>query len=178
MLTMDEFLALFEHVERGAWRLLTLDNYNVTDAERARLRDWKQTGRVPDRAGEPWLEMVKGYRSSRIPFARVHVFPAVEALTPYCEYVLNSYKWNDDAGERVGIADRSLHPQLNSLDQDFWMIDGAVIVLNYDEARAFVGAHRATADEAATRLEQQRLAEKWAVPLAEYVTYRRERLSA
>ncbi len=178
MLTIDEFHALFKGLKRRAWRLLTLDEYNASEAERARRAEWERTGRVPDRTGEPWLRMVADYAAAGVPFARVHVFPGMGRLPRYCEYVLDSYEQNDAAGERVSIADRHAHPELAELDRDFWVLDDTVVVIKYDADRAYAGAYIATGPEAALRLAQQELAIRAAVPLAEYKAARRGRLTA
>lgn len=178
MLPIDEFYALFEGLKHGAWRLLTLDGYNVSEDERARRVEWERTGRVPDRTGEPWLRMVADYTAAGVPFARVHVFPGADRLPSYCEYVLESYEWNDAAGERVSIADRQAHPELDELDHDFWVLDDRVVVIQYEADRDYAGAYVATEPEATERIVQQKLAIRTAVPLAEYKAARRERLTA
>lgn len=175
MLSLDEFGRLFENIKRSAWRLLTLDNYDVTDDERADFAEWQRTGRAPDRSSEPWLRMVEDYARRGIPFARVHVFPGVDELTPYCEYVLDTYEANDAAGEKVSIADRAAHPELRQLDTDFWLIDDDVVVIEYDEDRHYAGAYLASGEQANRLRAQRELATRWAVPLAEYQANRRSR---
>lgn len=176
VLSADEFGRLFEHVERSAWRLLTLDSYDVTDAERERFAEWQRSGRVPDRSRTPWLRMVEDYARRGVPFARTHVFPGVDELTPYCEYVLDTYEANDAAGEKVSIADRAAHPELRELDTNFWLIDDDVVVIEYDDHRHYAGAYLASGEQADRLRAQCELATRWAVPLAEYKAKRRSRL--
>ncbi|MDN5918073.1 MAG: hypothetical protein L0I76_23750 [Pseudonocardia sp.] len=175
---MDEFMALFNSVEVQAWRLLVHDEYNATEAEGARRREWGRTGTVPDRSGDDWLAMVRRYAEADVAFARVHVFPGRDELTPYCEYVLDSYEWNDAAGERVAIADRALHPELDRLDRDFWVLDDSVVVLVYGPDGEFSGAYLAEGHEREDRLEHRRIAEECSVRLAEYKDARSRRLTA
>lgn len=169
MLSMDEFMALFENVQHSAWRLLTLDEYNATTEEADRRMRWAQSGAVPDRSEDSWITMVKNYRHQGISFARVHVFPPREDLTDYCRYVLDSYEWNEAAGETVQIVDRNaVEEEPVRLDRDFWVIDETVVVLEYDDDGSFVGARLAEGHEADARLEQRRIAEQFAVDLATY----------
>lgn len=178
MLSIDEFGKLFEDLEHSAWRLLTLDNYDVLDSERADFAEWQRTGRVEARTGEPWLDMVADYARRGVPFARTHVFPGRDHLTPYCEYVLETYEANDAAGEKVSIADRGAHPELAGLDTDFWLLDDEVVVLEYDENRDYAGAYLVTGSKAERLREQRKLATRWAIPLASYKADRRGQLLA
>lgn len=173
MLSIEEFGRLFENLERFAWRLLTLDRYDVLDDERAEFAEWQRTGRVPARADEPWLRMVADYAQRGVPFARTHVFPGRDQLTPYCEFVLESYEANDAAGEKVSIADKAIHSELEALDTDFWLLDERVVVIEYDDERHYAGACLATGEEAERLRGQQELATRWAVPLAQYKADRR-----
>lgn len=178
MLTMEEFNQLFTGLQHSAWRLLTLDGYNATEQERARVAEWRRSGQVPDRSGDAWIQMVGRYRKAGVPFARTHIFPGRRHLPEYCEYVLGSYEANDAAGERVSIADRDLHPVLAEVKTDFWVLDDAVVVLEYDDARRYLGAHFAVGEEADLCRAQQALAQRWCVPLAQYKADRRGRLTA
>ncbi|MDQ2707706.1 MAG: hypothetical protein M3Z25_08760 [Actinomycetota bacterium] len=178
MLSIEEFGRLFENVERSAWRLLTLDSYDVIESEQTDFAEWQRTGRASDRAGEPWLRMIEDYARRGVPFARTHVFPGSDQLTPYCEYVLESYEANDAAGERVSIADRSAHPELTRLDTDFWLLDDRAVVIEYDDERHYTGAYLADDDHAGRLREQQTLVARWAVPLSRYKAGRRGRQPA
>lgn len=178
MLSIDDFGTLFENLEHSAWRLLTLDNYDVLENERADFAEWQRTGRVRDRAGEPWLDMVTHYARHGVPFARTHLFPGRDQLTPYCAYVLETYEANDAAGESVNIADKASHPELARLDTDFWLLDDKVIVLEYDDKRHYAGAYAVTGTMARQLREQRELASRYAVPLASYKADRRRQLLA
>lgn len=178
MLSIDEFMAMFEGLERQAWRLLTLDGYNASEAERTRIAEWERTGRVPDRTGDPWLKMVADYAGAGVPFARVHIFPGAGHLPRYCEYVLDSYEWNDAAGEKVGIINRDIHPELAALDRDFWVLDDRLVIIEYDADRGYAGAYIATGDEAQQRRDQREAAMRAAVSLAEYKATLRGRPTA
>lgn len=161
-------MALFDNVRHGAWRLLTLDEYNATAEEADRRLRWAQDGAVPDRGKDSWITMVKRYQDQGVTFARVHLFPPRGELTDYCSYVLDSYEWNDAAGEAVRIVDRSAALELERLDRDFWVIDGTVVVLEYADDRSFLGAYIAEGHEKDDRLEHQGIAERFAVDLATY----------
>jgi len=178
VLSIDEFGRLFENLQHSAWRLLTLDRYDVTDSERVDFENWQRTGRASERAGEPWLRMIGDYARRGVPFARTHVFPGSDRLTPYCEFVLESYEANDAAGEAVSIADRAAHPELGQLETDFWLLDERVVVIEYDDDRHYTGAYLATGRQAEQLRTQRELATRWAVPLARYKAERRRRQPA
>jgi len=82
---------------------------------------------------------------------------------------------NVSAGEDVRIADRSLHPELEVLTQDFAIFDGetedaAVVLFDYDSGGR-VGGYRAARDrETVDRCrEQYELALRRSVPLGEFM---------
>jgi len=153
-------------------------NEDVVDVERARISEWERTGRVPDRAETQWLRMVADYAARGISFGRTHVFPGSDQLTPYCEFVLESYEANHAAGEAVSIADRAAHPELDRLDTDFWLLDERVVVIEYDDDRHYIGAYLAAGRQAEQLRMQRELATRWAVPLARYKAERRRRQPA
>ena len=56
----------------------------------------------------------------------------------YCRYEIWGYAANQAAGEQIYLADRDTHPDLESLHEDFWLVDEATVVrLIYDEQGRF-----------------------------------------
>ncbi|WP_328343181.1 DUF6879 family protein [Streptomyces violaceus] len=100
MLEGEEFGRLFEIFERTAFRLETLDVYDVEEErdEIARFLAGEDMG--PEWDDNPWVRSMtdKGKNVSR-----VHVMRS--PLTDYLRYELSAYPGNIKAGESIGIID-------------------------------------------------------------------------
>ena len=73
---------------------------------------------------------------------RVHVVDL--PLTAYLRYEMAAYRENIDAGEEVGIAVRSWHPDLAALTEDFVLFDHggedeAMVWMRYDHQGQLTG---------------------------------------
>jgi len=79
----------------------------------------------------------------------------------------------------IRIADRSVHPELAALRRDFWLLDANgpqpfAALMSYDEAGNYLGSEVTAAAEAIDRCRaDQRLAERFAVPLDSYLAHLR-----
>ncbi|MFI1868799.1 DUF6879 family protein [Streptomyces jumonjinensis] len=135
MLVGEEFGRLFETFERTAFRLETLDVYDIGEEreEIARFLSGEDMG--PEWADNPWVRSMtdKGKHVSR-----VHVFRS--PLTDYLRYELSAYPGNIEAGEEIGIIDLSEQAVTGLSDHDFWLFDDRdVYRMHYTETGAFVG---------------------------------------
>ena len=93
-----------------------------------------------------------------------------EPLSDYVGYELAVYAENVAAGEDVRIADRSRHPELEALTEDFAIFDEKTVALfDYDDGGQVCG-YRITDDvETVRRCQKQYdLASRHSVPLAEF----------
>ena len=105
---------------------------------------------------------------------RVHVVDL--PLTAYLRYEMAAYRENIDAGEEVGIAVRSWHPDLAGLTEDFVLFDPglehpAMVWMRYDDQGQL--ADRAYSDnpaDLARAARSREVALAHAVPLHEFVS--------
>lgn len=161
---------LYRTCRASARRLETLQHYDVPgDEDRQRAF----------RAGEPLpppkpgkladLALIAELRKAGRYVGRVHVVD--QPLSPYVRYELAVYAENVAAGEDVLIADRSLHPDLEGLAQDFAIFDSETVVLfDYDSGGRIRGYQIASDQETVKRcVYLYGLAAARAVPLAEFM---------
>jgi hypothetical protein len=96
-------------------------------------------------------------------------------VTAYVRYELAVYEENVAAGEDVRIADRSLHPGLAAVAQDFAIFDAetenaTVVLFDYDTGGRILGYRVASDRETVERCwEQYDLALARSVPLSEFM---------
>lgn len=104
---------------------------------------------------------------------RVHVVE--RPLTAYVRYEMAVYRENSAAGEDIRIADRSRHPDLVDLTEDFAVFDAesddaSVIVFDYDpEGRLLSYRHVTDPVAVGGYWRQYLVARRWSVPLDEFV---------
>ncbi|MBZ4318987.1 DUF6879 family protein [Streptomyces huiliensis] len=142
MLTGEEFGRLFETFERTAFRLETLDEYDVEEEREEIARFLAGEDMGPDWADNPWVRSMtdKGKHVSR-----VHVLRS--PLTDYLRYELSAYPGNIKAGEVIGIVDLSEQTVTDLPDHDFWLFDDRdVYRMHYTETGVFIGAEPLPAD--------------------------------
>ncbi|MFF2953762.1 DUF6879 family protein [Kitasatospora sp. NPDC057965] len=135
----DAFGALFDTVQREAFRLETLDDYSGSgnfDAYRAFLAGEPQ----PQDYNAPWLAQVRRNTSAGRRMYRVHVLS--RPLTPYLRFELGwGYRKNATAGEEFYILDVTEKPNPLAGAPDFWMFDeSAVVSMAYADGGVFTGA--------------------------------------
>jgi len=165
---------LYRSCRLSAWRLETLQNYapsGAGDEERQRAFHAGEPLPPPGQGKQADLELIAALRESGRQIGRVHVVD--QPVTPYVLYELAVYAENASAGEDVRIADRSAHPELEALAQDFAIFDAeagdaTVILFDYDDRGRVRGYEIADDPETVSRCrEQYRLALTRSVPLAE-----------
>ena len=121
-----------------------------------------------DRARPDDLALIADLRKRGRRVGRVHVVD--RPLSDYVRYELAVYAENVAAGEDVLIADRSAHPELEGLAQDFAIFDSETVVLfDYDDGRVR-GYQIAVDRESVNRcVAEYDLAATRSVPLAEFM---------
>ncbi|MFT2016092.1 DUF6879 family protein [Streptomyces sp. 796.1] len=164
MLAGEEFGRLFEDFERTAFRLETLDAYDVEEEQEEIARFLAGADMGPEWADNPWVRSMtdKGKQ-----VARVHVLSS--PLTDYLRYELSAYPGNVTAGESIGVIDRSelVAPELP--DHDFWLFDDRdVYRMHYTAAGAFIGGELLPPDALAAYQGHRDRALAAAVPFVDY----------
>jgi hypothetical protein len=161
---------LYRTCRVSACRLETLQHYAGADDE-----DRQQAFRAgqplpPPRQGKlDDLRLIASLRKAGLDIGRVHVVD--RPLSDYVCYELAVYAENVAAGEDVHIADRSRHPELEALTQDFAIFDEKTVALfDYDDGGQVCG-YRITDDVETVRRcrKQYDLACRHSVPLAEFM---------
>lgn len=164
MLVGEEFGRLFETFERTAFRLETLDVYDVEEEREEIARFLAGADMGPEWADSPWVRSMtdKGKRVSR-----VHVLRS--PLTDYLRYELSAYPGNIRAGEDIGIVDLTEQAVAGLAEHDFWLFDDRdVYRMHYTEAGAFVGGELLAPEALAEYRGYRDRALAAAVPFAAY----------
>jgi hypothetical protein len=171
-LTNQEFGALVNGFQRSLFRLEALDDYAVSRYDE-RVQAFRE-GRPlpPSPPKEAWLKQVTEAVAAGKRIYRVHVLS--QPLSDYLRYELTVYQENTAAGEEVFIADRSRQPddhELRDLNQDFLLIDDAIVVwYRYDAGGHLLGYERSDDPVDLARCRRQRdTAMAYAVSLEEYL---------
>ncbi|MGH3923373.1 MAG: DUF6879 family protein [Pseudonocardiaceae bacterium] len=121
----------------SVFRLETLPQYLVPQ-EAEEFAAWRSGRPVVLSTPEtsPWLAQVAAKVTSGVRWSRVHVLD--HPLSDYCRYEIWGYAANQAAGEQIYLADRGAHPDLESLREDFWLVDDATAVrMIYDSQGQF-----------------------------------------
>jgi hypothetical protein len=166
---------LYRTCRVSARRLETLQHYDVPgDEERQRAFHAGEQLPPPRQGKLDDLKLIAELRKSGRQVGRVHVVD--RPLSDYVRYELAVYAENAAAGEDVRIADRSLHPELASLAQDFAIFDAGttwatVVLFDYDN-RGRVRGYQVVASDPETEKrcrDQYDLALSRSVPLSEFM---------
>ncbi|MGH8885712.1 MAG: DUF6879 family protein [Egibacteraceae bacterium] len=166
---MDVF-ALYQGIERDAFRLETLQAYDVA-AEADQVAAFLRGEPLPPSPGVgKSLRVIGETAGSGRRLWRVHIVEV--PLTGYLRYELAAYQKNAAAGEQVYLADRAWHADLATLNEDFVLFDDQTVVwYRYDDAGRLLGHERDDSPASLVRCREARdLAVRWAVPLDEFTT--------
>jgi hypothetical protein len=180
--TSPEFDALFASFKHTAYRLETLQVYDVSyeiEPYRAFLAG---RARPRDEAKSAWVAMLEYAAAAGKTVQRVHLVN--EPLTDYLRYELEwSYPPNVKAGEDIRILPASETPvpslgTLGTLD-DYWLFDSSDLwVMRYDREGRFEYIRQVSDPGAIVSHAYWRdAALHWAIPYADYMR-RRELLAA
>jgi hypothetical protein len=128
----------FETFQESAWRLASLDVYDVPE-ESAAIEAWMERGELIQ-AENGWPELVRAQIAAGKSMGRVQV--VTRPMTDYMTYLLASYASNAEAGEEIRLAFRDrMPPDLAEIREDFWLFDDAIVfVMDYDSHGAWRGA--------------------------------------
>ncbi len=115
------------------------------------------------------LALIAALRQAGRYVGRLHVVD--RPLSDYIRYELAVYAENVAAGEDVLIADRSLHPELADLREDFALFDAETVILFDYDAEGRVRGYQIADDPGTVGrcAEQYARAAGAAVPLAEFM---------
>jgi hypothetical protein len=161
---------LYHTCRVSARRLETLQDYDVS-GDQERMRAFLAGEALPPpghgKAGD--LALIADLRRRGRYLGRVHVVDW--PLTDYVRYELAVYAENVAAGEDVLIADRSAHPELEGLAQDFAIFDSETAILfDYDDDGRVSGYRVVDDRETVERcVAEYGLAAARAVSLAEFM---------
>jgi hypothetical protein len=164
---------LYRTARVSAWRLETLQHYDVPgDEGRQRAFHAGEPLPAPRQELQDDMRLIADLRRRGVQVGRVHVVD--RPLSDYVRYELAVYAENVAAGEDVRIADRSAHPELEPLTQDFAIFDRerqhpGVILFDHD-GNGKVAGYWVTFDRKTVPAcrEQIELALGLSVPLAEF----------
>jgi len=154
----------------SAFRLETLPQYLVPQ-EAAEFAAWRSGCPVelPTEQTSPWLTHLASRVSSGVRWYRVHVLD--QPLSDYCRYEIWGYAANQAAGEQIYLVDRDAHPDLRSLQEDFWLVDSVTAVrMIYDGEGRFERPE--LVENVRPYVAMRETALSHAQPLAEYVVSR------
>lgn len=178
-MTPEEFDACFDRFHHDVFRLETLQRYNVPEEE-DRIRSWRDGLPRPERSvrTSPWLRRIAVTTAAGKHWRRVHVVE--HPLTEYLQYEIVGYVESGAAGEEILIADRAGHPDLQSMDLDFWLFDADgphpfVALMRYDDDCRWTGVDYTEDTETLKRCRAQRdAALQHSVPLNVYLARTQE----
>ncbi|WP_329120228.1 DUF6879 family protein [Streptomyces sp. NBC_01465] len=137
LLADDDFAALFTTFEHSAFKMETLDYYDV-DGEREELAAFLAGEPMPDSwQDNPWVRAMTDVGKT---LTRVHIVRS--PLTDYLRFELGwGYPGNVKAGEDIRILDIAEKTVADLPDHDFWLFDDArVYRMHYTDTGGFLGA--------------------------------------
>jgi hypothetical protein len=175
-LTVEAFEEGFDRFNASAFRLETRQDY--AGATGPRYDIWRRGQPMSERSPrtDPWLARVAATTNAGKRWQRAHIID--QPLTEYMHYELALYAQNAAAGEDVRIVDRTVHPMLSLLTEDFWLFDADkltskrahAVFLEFD-ARGYPIRYERTINSGllAVCRWQRDLVWSLAVPLAEFL---------
>ena len=167
-------LDMYSRASEEAFRLETQQRYAVP-AEDEQFRAFTEGRPMPsDPRVDRSMQIIRAAAARGCRVRRVHVVDL--PLTVYLRYELAAYRENINAGEEVGIAVRSWHPDLAGLTEDFVLFDPgsehqAMVWMRYDDQGQLTG--RDYSDDPvdlARALRHREITLAHAVPLCEFVS--------
>jgi hypothetical protein len=169
-LASGEFNELFTSFGHTAYRLETLQRYDVSYEEETFAAFLAGHPVPPDMAKNEWTSMISQAVAAGKSFRRVHVVS--EPLTDYLRYEIEwSYGPNVAAGEDIRILPGQPGP-LGLPDHDYWLFDSRDLwVMEYDGDGRFLHAEQASDPAAIVQHNYWRdQALSLATPYTDYLT--------
>jgi hypothetical protein len=168
--TSGEFNELFTSFEHTAYRLETLQRYDVSYEEEPFAAFLNGQPQPADPSKDEWLSMIMSAVAAGKSFRRVHLVS--EPLTDYLRYEIGcSYAPNAEAGEDIRILPGE-PGALGLPDHDYWLFDSRDLwVMSYDSDGRFLYAE--LTEDPTTIVEHNYWRDKalsLAVPYADYTS--------
>lgn len=164
-----DFDQLFHTFARSAFRLEQVHQYLVDEDDEA-FTAWRQGRPLPAFTVDtsPWLRLIADTTAAGRHWCRVRIVD--QPLSDYNRFRLATDPTLMAAGDRIYVADRAWHAELDGLREDFWLFDDELVVtLQYDDDGHFQGLTRIPdADVGHYRARRER-ALHWAVPFDVFV---------
>lgn len=163
-----ELTRLFDTFERSAFRLEQLQQYLVPQ-EAEQFEAFKAGRPLPlaEPETKPWFAKLAADTAAGRRWYRVRIVE--HPLSDYTRYELRAYQENAAAGEAVNVVDRDAHADLDTLREDFWILDDRLVLrMCYDDEGRFLGAERAEEGILVDYQRQRDTALAHAVPLDAY----------
>lgn len=166
---------LMDQVTKSCFRLESLPQYLVPQ-ESAEFTAWRSG--APRRPRTPqnnaWLAELEQIVARGIRWYRVRILD--HPLSDYSRFELAGYRDTQAAGQQTYVADRRDHARLDSMHNDFWLMDDEVAVrMIYDKDGTFVRVEQA--EDASPYVRLRDIAMECAEPLEDYLARTRVRLT-
>jgi hypothetical protein len=175
--TSAEFDALFASFEHTAYRLETLQAYDVSYEVEPYQAFMAGHPRPRDSSKDQWVSMIRDAVAAGKVFQRVHV--VIEPLTDYLRYELGwSYPPNVEAGEdiRVLVAQPGKWPMSSRGEilphlRDYWLFDSSDLwVMEYADDGRFLYIEQVTEPAMIVTAARRRdAALHYAIPYSDYM---------
>jgi hypothetical protein len=170
-LSEEAFSSLFRDFRHTAYRLETLQAYNV-EYEEAPFRAYLSGAeRYTDPGYHEWLEVNEANKAAGKTMGRVHI--VTEPIADYVRYeLLWPYRDNVAAGEDIQILPVTNGEWPSDLPhEDYWLFDSTMaVIMRYDDTGAFTSAEVTESAEALVQYNYWRdLARHLAIPYEEYL---------
>lgn len=138
----EEFARLFTSFEHTAYRLETLQRYDVTYEDEPYRAFMAGESRPSDPSKAQWTGMIREAVAAGKVFRRVHV--VIEPLTDYLRYETEwSYEPNVAAGEDIRILATGPGQWPDSPRHDYWLFDSRDLwIMTYDDNGKFLFTER------------------------------------
>lgn len=158
----------FDVFEREAFRLETLDNYNIPRSQGAFAAFLAGEEQPAEYRNAEWLDTIRNATSSGKRMYRVHILR--RPLTDYLRYELGwGYHRNMQAGEEFSILDITERPNPIPEAPDFWLFDSETVAsMNYDSEGRFLGSDYLEADRIPEFTGYRDQALEFAVPFTDW----------
>jgi hypothetical protein len=173
-LTTEEFEEEFDRFARTAFRLETRQDY--TGATGPRYDYWRRREPMPERSPRTNAYLARVAKTTRAGkrWQRAHIVE--QPLNEYMQYEMVVYAENVEAGEDIRIVDRTAHPTLDTLTDDYWLFDAHDSILEHAVFIRFDGKGYPTCYQRTNNPErlavchsQRDLVWSLAVPLADFL---------
>jgi hypothetical protein len=169
---LAELKAEFGRMEREAFRLQQLQSYGGVDGPE--WDAWRAGEPIPPITPEvrPFLGKLAEYTAAGKRVYQVHIIEW--PLAEYVKYALAVIPMSAWSGTETFMVDRTAHPDLATLTEDFWLFDERLAaVMRYDGNEAFVGAEESS-EPVETWIARRDLAMKYAIRFERWMAEHQE----